>query len=61
MLKVRLFKDLKKNVQIEYKKNENLCFFYKSLWSKNFIFSLGVIFSKFLDGVKEKASKHHTR
>ena len=39
----------------------DLCFFYESLWSK---FSLGVIFSKCLDGInmiKEKAPKHQTR
>ena len=58
MSKVRLFKDLK-NVQIEYKKND--CFFYESLWSKFSFFSLAVIFSKFLDGIKEKATKHQRR
>ena len=39
----------------------NLCFFYESLWSKFSFFSLAVIFSKFLDGIKEKAPKHQTR
>ena len=58
MSKVRLFKDLK-NVQIEYEKND--CFFYESLWSKFSFFSLAVIFSKFLDGIKEKATKHQRR
>ena len=56
MSKVRLFKDLKKG-QIEYKK----CFFYESLWSKFSFFSLAVIFSKFLGGLKEKAPEHQTR
>ena len=37
------------------------CFFYESLWSIFSFFSLAVIFSKFLDGIKEKAPKHQTR
>ena len=53
MSKVRLFKDLKKY--------SNQVFFYESLWSKFSFFSLAVIFSKFLEGIKEKAPKHQTR
>ena len=37
----------------------NLCLLYESHWSI-FFFSLAVIFSKFLDGIKEKAHKHQT-
>ena len=39
----------------------SLCFFYESLWSKFSFFSLAVIFSKFLDGIKKKVLKHQTR
>ena len=39
----------------------DLCFFYESLWSKFYFFALAVIFSKFLDGIKEKAHKHHKK
>ena len=59
MSTVRLFKDLDKKVKSVYKKN--VCFFYEPLWSKFSIFSLTVIFSTFLDGIKEKVPKHQTR
>ena len=56
MSKVRLFKDLK-NVQIKYKKNA----FSINHFGQNFIFSLAVIFSNFLDGIKEKAPRHQKK
>ena len=39
----------------------DLCFYYESLWSKFSFLSLAVIFSKFLDGIKENAPKRQTR
>ena len=39
----------------------DLCIFYESLWLKFSFFSLAVIFSKFLDGIKENAPKHQKR
>ena len=74
MSKVQLFKDLKKMFKSSMKKMKILTvihrktkvihreiFFYESLWSKFSIFSLAVIFSKFVDGIKEKALKHQKR
>ena len=39
----------------------DICFFYESFWTNFSFFPLAVIFSKCLDGIKEKAPKHQTR
>ena len=53
MSKGRLFKDLKKKSSNAFSMNH---------FGRNFhFFSLAVIFSKFLNGIKEKAPKHQTR
>ena len=50
---VRLVKDLNKNLQIKYKKNA----FSMNHFDQNFhFFSLAVIFSIFLDGIKKRGS-----
>ena len=54
----RLFKDLKKMFKSSIRK---MLFLWITLDKIFIIFSLGVIFSKFLDGIKEKAAKHQTR
>ena len=48
----------RKNVQIEYKKND--CFFYEPLWSRFSFFSLAANISKFSDGIKENTPNHQT-